>query len=266
MESRPATTNDLDAVIELTRWQRRRLGAWCPVYFNPSPGADQAHALWIEILVGSDDHDTRVLDVDGDVVGFYHLVTQATRTWVDDLCLADDSLWPSALPSLAAVPRPWVTCVAVADEAGSSSLATIGAMPVSTYFTSPLEPADPALVDSPEIADFEPWAVEHTFGEGPFQPTTDGALVVIDDDGGYAVGSPSANPPIYDPGGPSCVVDTIRGLDRRALLLSAMRRAADRGDAQMIVPCGARDHDLRRILVGAGFEPQVDLLRGSRSR
>lgn len=81
MKNRPATLNDLDAIVELTRQQRRRLADWCPVYFNPRAGADEAHGRWLEILVGSDTHDTRVLIDRGTVVGFYNLITQSTRTW-----------------------------------------------------------------------------------------------------------------------------------------------------------------------------------------
>ena len=259
METRPAEITDLDAVVGLTRQQRHRLAAWCPVYFNPRRGSDEAHARWMEILLGSDDHDTRVLVDGGHVVGFYHLITQSTRTWVDDLCIADDLLWPSVLPSLEAVQRPWVTCVAVGDSHRSSALATIQADPVSTFFTATLGPTDDAPAETPEITDFEPWPVAHSFSETPFQPTREGALVVVDHDGGYAVGSPSVDPPIYDPGGPSCVVDTIRGNDRHGLLLSAMKQAAARGDGQMIVPCGTDDDHLRETLARAGFEPQVDM-------
>ncbi len=213
----------------------------------------------MEILLGSPDHDTRVLVDGGDVVGFCNLITQSARTWVDDLCIADDSRWPDAMPSLEAVPRPWVTCVAVADGERASALATIDAEPVCTYFSRSLEPTAAAPLASPEVADFEPWPVGHTFAEESFQPTADGALVVTDGTGGYAVGSAGVNPPIYDPGGPSCVVDTIRGDDRHGLLLSAMQQASARGDAQMIVVCEIHDDTLREALLRAGFEPQVNM-------
>ncbi len=258
MENRPATIDDLDAVVGLARQHRRRLAEWCPVYFNPRQGADEAHTRWLAFLLGSDGHDTRVLvDDNGNVVGFCHLIAQSKRIWVDDLTIGDDSLWPHALLCLEAVPQPWVTCGAVADTGGSSALAAIRAEPVCTFFTVLLEPSEIAPIDPPEIKDFEPWPVDHIFAESPFQPAAPGALVAVDHDGGYAVGSASANPPIYDPGGPSCVVDTIRGADRGLLLLSIMQQAAARGDVQMIVTCGVRDGQLRESLLGAGFEPQV---------
>ena len=258
VENRPATLDDLDAIVELTRQQRRRLAAWCPVYFNPRDGADEAHARWLETLIRSGTHDTRVLADHDAVVGFYHLIAQSARTWVDDLCIADDSLWPQALSALTARP-PWVTCVAVADGQRSSALAALHARPVATFYTSLLPSTHHALIEVPEITNFEPWPVEHIFSERPFRPEAPGALVIVGHDGGYAVGSASVDPPIYDPGGPSCVVDTIRGGDRYELLLMVMGEAAARGDAQMIVVCAAHDDPLREALVRAGFEPQVNL-------
>lgn len=152
-----------------------------------------------------------------------------------------------------------MTCVAIADSQRSSALASVHAGPVSTFYTSLLQPTNQALIDMPEITNFELWPVEHIFSEQPFRPEAPGALVIVDHDGGYAVGSASASPPIYDPGGPSCVVDTIRGGDRYELLLMAMQQAAARGDAQMIITCADHDDSLREAVVRAGFEPQVNL-------
>ncbi|MEM7274782.1 MAG: hypothetical protein AAF547_16980 [Actinomycetota bacterium] len=259
MEARPATPGDLDAIVELTRRYRRRLAEWCPVYFNPRHGADEGHALWLEVLITAPDHETVVLADDGHVVGFANLIGWSDRTWVDDLCVDDDGRWSQTIPWLADLSRPWITCVAVGDVARSAALAAVGAEPATTYFACSLPPVDAAPNPSSPIADFEPWPVAHTFAEAPFLPTAPGALVVSDGAGGYAVGSAGANPPIYDPGGSTCVVDTIRGADRSGLLQRAMGQAAARGDGQMVVTCGAADEALRAILVDAGFEPQVDV-------
>lgn len=268
MTNRPATMTDLEAVIELTRRQRQRLAEWSPVYFNPRENADEGHAGWLAFLVESADFDTRVLVDDDTVLGFHHVITQASRIWVDDLCVVDDGQWPKAALELRTVPAPWVACVARADVAQAAGLRSIGASPVSTFHAATLPtPAASAgsNADVPTISHFEPWSVQHSFAEQPFNPSMPGALVVVDADGGYAIGSPSANPPIYDPGGSTCVVDTIRGDDRAGLLALAMRSAAARGDAQMIVVCDSADGPLGEILAAAGFEPVVDMFAYSRS-
>ena len=54
---------------------------------------------------------------------------------------------------------------------------------------------------------------------------------------------------MYDPGGPSCVVDRIIGPERASLLDAAMATAAERGDAGMVVVSDAADKALEDLLL-----------------
>lgn len=103
-------------------------------------------------------------------------------------------------------------------------------------------------------------APANTFGGSPFDAEVPGALVAGDDDGNYAIGSPGAEPPIYDPGGPTCVVDQLGGPNRRTAAGLAIAAAASRGDAQLVIVSAGQD-DIRRELAELGFAPQIDLLR-----
>ena len=270
MQSRAANADDLETITALTRGMRHQLAAWSPVYFNPAAGADEGHAGFLEFIVASDDHATRVLTANSAVVGFFTLIDQDRHRWVDDLCLADRALWPEALDAVATVARPpWVSCVSVADIARLNAMAARGMAVVSTYFTRLTADARSAVAPS-SVRTTSPTAgaltadptrsARHSFGPRAFTPDAPGALVVGGTDAGWVVGSPSVTPPIYDPGGPTTVIDQIVGPDRAGLVDAAVHACADRGDAQVVVVCAAADAELRSVLVDAGFVAQVELV------
>ncbi len=268
---RAATTDDLEQIVRLTRSQRRRLSEWSPVYFNPRQGADDHHAGFLTFIVGSEDHQTSVFDDDGTVVGFFVRVQQDRHVWLDDLCVDDETRWPAVLGCLAgAVPGPWVSCVAVADRERRRAMATVGLRELSTYYARPTGEvgSDRATGDRGPDTELESLAEtpsdhdtpSHTFGGRPFSPDEPGALVVGGGRGGFVIGSPSMSPPIYDPGGPTCVIDQIVGDDRGALLRRALTATAWRGDAQVVVVCDRDDQQLAAIVTTAGFTPEVILV------
>ncbi len=268
MNLRPATIDDLDIIISLTRSYRRQLAKWSPVYFNPRSAADENHAAFLAFLVGSDQYTTSVLLEGEHVVGFYVVVDQGTNQWVDDLSLSEPQLWEDAIRTLSAqVSPPWVTCVCASDTDRLHGLEAAGAVRSSTYFSVVVEPVQ---ITNETVAqanpttllpkDYKPSGPRHTFGGSSFSPQTPGALIVVDEVRGYLIGSPSAEPPIYDPGGPTCVIDQIIGSNQPQLLQQAIRLAGRRGDAQMIVVCAEADHGLESVLLNLGFKAEVHLL------
>lgn len=242
---------------------KRQFAVWSPQYFRPRDGAEQMHVLYLEYLIGSADHETAVLDDDGVVVGFYAIVPQSRHLWVDDLYLVDGVQWPVAVDVVrAAVSDPWVTCVSRFDDERAGALRGGGLDVASSYWGRSLDgvvarPAVPrsALPDGASLGAIP----SHTFGGAAFDPGTEGALVVVDDSGGVLVGSPGVRPPLYDPGGPACVVDRIGGTRRHDLLAAGMAAASDRGDAAMVVVCATGDVELSEILAAHGFRAEVDL-------
>ena len=97
---------------------KRQLAAWSPRCFHPHVDAEVRHEVWLSYLVGSDDHDTRVITDGHELVGFFNVVRQPLHRWVDDLVLGNDDLWPDAARLVAThVADPWVTCVCRADAA-----------------------------------------------------------------------------------------------------------------------------------------------------
>jgi hypothetical protein len=259
---RPAVADDLEVIVSMAHDMKRRLAQWSPVYFRPRDGAEARHAAYLAYLVGSADHDSRVFVEAGEVVGFFAVVAQPVHRWIDDLYVDDRGRWSQVAERLvAAVPAtPWVTCVSRFDEERGDALRAVGLDVVSTYWGRSLETgsAEPVAIGVPAIVRSVS-APRHTFGGTAFDPLAPGALVITDDAGGYLIGTPGMTPPLYDPGGPACVVDQVRGPDRAALVDAALASSAARGDSGMVIVCDRLDDELGRILDNRGFRAEVDL-------
>jgi len=73
---------------------------------------------------------------------------------------------------------------------------------------------------------------------------------------GFILGSLIPAPPVYDPGGPTCLVDDFVvaspkdwGTTGRLLLTDLCKQAAQLGAAQVVVVCGPLDETKRRLLL-----------------
>jgi hypothetical protein len=78
---------------------------------------------------------------------------------------------------------------------------------------------------------------------------------------GFVIAMLIPPPPVYEPGGPTCVIDDFHvagGQDwagaGRALLDEAVLDAKARGAVQAIVICGPRDERKRALLSGGGYD------------
>ena len=264
---RDAQAEDLAEILELTSAMRSQLATWSPVYFRPRAGADEAHAQFLEFAVGSPDQHASVFVHDGTVVGFFRLAKQPHHVWVDDLCLQNPLLWEGVAELLTddLGSTRWVTCVSPHDSDRIDALSSVGATPISSYWNKLLDERPPEadtsqVAEASNIPEHRPDGPAHTFGGVAFDPAIPGSLVVSDERGNYAIGSPSVEPPIYDPGGPTCVVDQIGGPDRWVALNLAQSGARSRGDAQLVVVSASDDDKLRNVLEAEEFQLQVVLL------
>ena len=264
MRVRDTQEEDLPEILRLTSAMRQQLAAWSPVYFRPREGADVAHGQFLEFVVGSPDQQASVFVLSDSVVGFFRQASLPKHAWVDDLCLRDPGLWGGATRLLvdSLESESWVTCVSPQDTDRLAALSSAGLAPISTYWSKslPSSPSVPEIGEAPIIPEQRPNGPAHTFGGVSFDPATPGALVASDRDGNYAIGSPSVEPPIYDPGGPTCVVDQLGGPDRGVALDLAQSAAAARGDVQLVVVSVSGDEELQEELEAKGFELQIVLL------
>ena len=264
---RAAGPGDTEAIIDLTSAMRSQLAAWSPVYFRPRAGADEVHAQFLEFAIGAPDQRASVFVHLGIVIGFFRRVSQPHHVWVDDLCLQDPKPWGEAAKLLAddLGSTRWVTCVSPHDSDRIEVLSSVGATPTSSYWNKLLDERPPEADTSQAaevstIPEHRPDGPAHTFGGVAFDPAIPGALVVSDERGNYAIGSPSVEPPIYDPGGPTCVVDQVGGPDQDIALNLAQTGARSRGDAQLVVVSASDDNELRKVLEAEGFQLQIVLL------
>jgi GNAT superfamily N-acetyltransferase len=77
---------------------------------------------------------------------------------------------------------------------------------------------------------------------------------------GFLIATLVEAPPVYDPGGLTCVIDDFVVAEAQdwqsvggALLAEANRQAKSRGAVQTVVVCGHQDQPKRRMLAAGGF-------------
>jgi Acetyltransferase (GNAT) family len=87
---------------------------------------------------------------------------------------------------------------------------------------------------------------------------------------GFAIGRLVAAPPVYDPGGPTCLIDDFAvespdawELAGLALLRDVSRVARDRGAVQVVVVAARHDEPKRRALTEAGLTPASEWWLGT---
>jgi hypothetical protein len=77
---------------------------------------------------------------------------------------------------------------------------------------------------------------------------------------GFVIASLVEAPPVYDPGGKTCMIDDFAihsagdwATMGNALLAAALQEAQERGAVQAVVVCGHQDGPKRDLLAGDGF-------------
>jgi len=267
---RDATPDDLDGIMVLARRRRQQLAGWQPRYWNPAPEADVLHRLWLDFLIQADT-PTRVVADGDELCAFAVSVDQGEQTFVDDLAVAPGQ-WPDAgALLLASIPEePAVICVPAGDHEAHAAAAAVGVEWVSSYWLQPEDPGYPGVGDALTASSDPPDAIlvapPHTMkSANPHAPP----MVVWTASGsgtgsgsGVVVASPPVPaPPVYDPGGTTCVIDRVAGPDPGGLLAAAVRTATDRGDVQVLVVAGAEAHDLLAALAADGWRHASDIGR-----
>ncbi|MFI6476874.1 GNAT family N-acetyltransferase [Nonomuraea sp. NPDC050663] len=92
------------------------------------------------------------------------------------------------------------------------------------------------------------------------QPSTISLVAASDGFAGFVIASLAPSPPVYDPGGPTCLIDDFSVTDDTcwrtvgvALLEAACDEARSRGAVQVVVVCGQADEAKRSALRLAGL-------------
>ena len=262
---RAGTADDLDVIVSLTRARRSELAELEPQFFRARSGADELHPLFLKYCLDNRDMTTLIAsDPTGDV-GCAIVQTQCSHFWVDDFCVLDHR-WDDVGEAIicAITVSPLVLCCPRHDHAQIRWLRNRNAQRVSEYHSIRLttgEPQPQAPAAEPDVAPVHlAQAPTHTFANGELDPKAPNALV-IDNEAGYVIGTPPSSPPIYDPGGPTTIIDRIVGNNRAALLRQAAAFAYGRGDIQLVVVCETNDTELDTILTTAGSTVPVEVWR-----
>jgi hypothetical protein len=230
---------------------------------NPRTGIDETHPAYLGWCIEHNPNcDVEVATEDGLVVGCVFVNRRPDHAFLDDFCVADER-WPDIGRALTEtlIGAVRLICAPVADRAQHDWLQSSEFGWTSTFFSLRTPAPDPThvaaeFVPLPNRLDDPPL---HVFGS--FDASTENGLRVSTTDG-YAIGSVSAVPPAYDPGGPTTVIDRICGHNRPAVLVDALYAAANRGDVQVIVIVDHADHELTGIVKAAGATHPVNCWRG----
>jgi hypothetical protein len=266
--TRIPTQADLQAILQLTRANRSRRATLEPDFWRKSANADVLHEMFVTFQIGNDQLIKRVLERDGRVIGYAVSARHPSGFYfIDDVCLDADADWLTdgvhllksieERPAIMTAPHGDTARVDAARAARLAHIATVRSLrfdqePPLALDTAPV----PVAAAVPENLPAPPIH--------PFLPAlAPGSMTAIGDGrGGYALVSPAmAAPPIYDPGGKPSVVDRVIGKDRQALLKSALRFAARRGDLGVILIVAADDFELSAIADRLGAGHPVDIFK-----
>jgi hypothetical protein len=259
---RPAMSDDLAAIVPLTRARRKQLAAWEPWYWNPREGIDETHPMFLGWCIEHNPTcDVTVAIEHGVVVGCVFAQRRPDHTFLDDFCVADERWEDIASPLIeTSTAVQHLICAPSKDSMKHQWLERSPFTWASTFFSLRTPAADPShrtpeFLPLPKQLEQPP---SHVFGV--FDANTENGLRVSTADG-YAIGSAPALPPPFDPGGPTTIIDRICGSNRRTVLDLALQEAARRSDVQVIVVVDRGDQELTNIVNDLGATRPVNLWR-----
>ncbi len=159
MNIRPATTEDLEALLDLAAAQRADQAVHQPVFWRPAADARDRHRPFLAGQIADDDVIVLVASEGDAVVGFAIGVMHPAppvydpggpTCTVDDFVVADPTRWATTgaallreLRSRASTPAAIQVVVVVGhhDHAKQAALAQAGLTPASQWWTGPLDVA-----------------------------------------------------------------------------------------------------------------------------
>jgi hypothetical protein len=263
---RGAVEEDLPAIVRLTKENRALLARLEPVYWRPSPNADESHARFMRHVVTNPDITKRVLEKDGRVVGFVVSVERPGFWFIDDICLSRDADWSTdGVDLLSSIEeRPAATTCPHRHAERLRAAGEVGLRLVSTFRLIRFDEKHPIDLDLGRDP-IAPREASTDLVDAPFHifspAMTPEAVSVVGDESGYGVTSPSISaPPIYDPGGTTAVIDRVVGADREGVLRRTLSYTAQRGDIGAILVVGADDGELSAIADRLRAAHPVDVL------
>lgn len=276
---------DLDRVADLAQGERFARQGWEPEFWALAPAGRQLHPLHLRSLLNAG-HPALVATSSDTVVGAVVAVRRPSgRLLVDDLSHAAERPWSQLCPPLlgalvskaaaSGVSEVIVPCARADGELAAAlrgaGLDLVGWTRVGRIRRPPPSPPEGVRIAGDDDTD----AVQALLSgqelvphgmPGSSEPTE--AVLLEDEDGliGVALLGSLAPPPVYAPGGLSCLIEhrALRGggpEQWERLIRGAEWFAARRGDIQVIVPVGPSHHELDRALDLLGYGRPVDWWR-----
>jgi hypothetical protein len=214
---RDATSADVDEMTDLFDRQRLAYEDYSPVFWRVAASARDAHRPFVELLVQSPGVVTLVSSEGGALIA----LDRGDKGWlIDDFAVPGDELWPTTgvellCAALDRISRPVTVVAAHRHEAKRAALRAAGLQLDEEWWVRP-----------------------------PDAPTEDAA------DGDHTATLVAA-PPVYDPGGPVLMTETVAA-DTQAVD-GLLAHGARQGAAIVVVPVAAADATRRALLAERDF-------------
>lgn len=244
---------DLEWVVDVAAARRARLVPYAPRFWHPAPGARAAHTEFLGGLIDSPE----VLAV-RTAHGFLFGLPRDGQLLVDDLALSVDEYWPTegeALLRRAAQDGPLRVVCPVPEEARRAAATSVGLSVVETWWHRELD-ADglqPGRAN-PDLPEPEPEPEPGADADRDGESTAEDAQLRVAGAEGRLVPAP----PIYAPGGPVLLVNSM---DSRAALHELERLAAWRGARVAVVSLPPEDGTKAAAVKRAGYRRTTDFLQ-----
>ena len=299
---RPATAEDVPALADLAELSRAEYARYEPDFWRPAATARLMHTPYLSFLVESADVTVLVAEQQGALEGFITARHTALPPGLDGegrLCLVDDftlrargdwrDLGRSLLDEIVAgldrsQPTLLLAVCGHRDRAKGTALLDAALKPDCSFRLKRLDARveacprirDAEAEDAPALARLGAGRPPRRHGmqmlwSQPRGPEAYRAMIedrgiisLVGEADGYAIGRPGLPaPPVYDPGGTTCLVDDLDlgeswpgcGPDLLAGLEAAARAA---GDVQLLIACDRRESGKKEALEARGYRWPVD--------
>lgn len=279
MNIRRAASADLSAMVDLSEQKRTQYESFQPLFWRKAKDARERQLPFFAAQLQNEHLVMLVNESAGQIDGFIIANLRSGRKCdVDDFVVADVNAWPTtgqallqaagAAAKARGIAKYEVVCGHL-DRPKQAMLTQAGLALATYWFTAAIQVAAPpdGLVqvrravaeDALQLAEIA-GQPGRAFGE----ITRENSIVLVCEQDKIIIGYASAivipTPPVYDPGGPTCLVlETGMAPAAQwtaagpALWQALQNAAAQQGAVQYVVICAASDHAKQAALFAAGL-------------
>lgn len=281
MAIRKATLDDVNRMVDLSEQKRTQYQEYQPQFWRKAPDSRAQQIPYFENQVQEEDRALLVHEADGELDGFVIANLRRNRACsVDDFALADERHWDTVGQSLLqavgevaqqrGIEDYEVVC-GYMDEPKRRMLSNFGLTVDRYWYTGTIEqdslPEDESAIDVREAGALDAPGmgdIAGTTGRSYTEMGREDRIVLVCEREkellGYAIAAIVPSPPVYDPGGATClVVESLMAQPEewahagKLLLRQVEETAMQQGAVQLVVICSQEDTAKQEALEALGL-------------